>query len=77
MENVRVEAHSVIFSVMGQKKVPWPVVDRVTRTYVRGWRRFFFHKHTWLVRLARPFAKDERVYIHGRDGTSRDTCHPQ
>lgn len=42
MENVRVEAHSVIFSVVGQKKLPWPVVDRVTRTYVRGWRRFFF-----------------------------------
>lgn len=41
MENVRVEAHSVIFSVVGQKKLLWPVVDRVTRTYVRGWRQFF------------------------------------
>lgn len=41
MQNVRVEAHGMFFSVVGQKKLPWPVVDRVTLTYAKGWRPFF------------------------------------
>lgn len=77
MKNVRVEAHSVIFSVMGQKKFPYPCRRSCHADIRQRLASIFFHKHTWLVRLARPFATDERVYIHGRDGTSRDTCHPQ
>ena len=41
MENVRVEAHGMFLSVVGQKKLAWPVVDRVTLTYAKGWRPFF------------------------------------